>query len=68
MFSRFLKVATAMPHLMNKFYNGRFAPEFSDSMLKETIALVRDYISEMRIKSKTSEKIYMKTKYENFLQ
>ena len=50
MFSRFLKVAIAMPHLMNKFYNGRFAPEFSDSMLKETITQVRDYISEMRNK------------------
>ena len=50
MFSRFLKVAIAMPHLMSKFYNGRFAPEFSDSMLKETIAQVRDYISEMRNK------------------
>ena len=25
---------------MNEFYNGGFAPEFSVSMLKETIALV----------------------------
>ena len=31
---------------MNEFYNGGFAQEFSVSMLKETIALVRDYASE----------------------
>ena len=31
---------------MNEVYNGGFAPEFSVSMLKETIALVRDYVSE----------------------
>ena len=34
--------------VMNKVYNGGFAPEFSVSMLKEVIALVRDYVSEMR--------------------
>ena len=39
-FSRSLKVAIAMSNLMNEFYNGGFAPEFSVSMLKETIALV----------------------------
>ena len=39
-FFRFLKVAIAMSNLMNEFYNGGFAPEFSVSMLKETIALV----------------------------
>ena len=47
-FSRFLKVAIAMSNLMNEFYNGGFAPVFSVSMLKETIALVRDYVSETR--------------------
>ena len=33
---------------MNEFYNGGFAQEFSVSILKETIALVRDYVSETR--------------------
>ena len=33
---------------MNEIYNGGFAPDFSVSMLKETIALVRDYVSETR--------------------
>ena len=33
---------------MNKVYNGRFAPEFSVSMLKETIVLVQNYASETR--------------------
>ena len=33
---------------MNEFYNGRFTPEFSVSMLKETMALVPDYVSETR--------------------
>ena len=47
-FSRFSKVAIATSNFMNEFYNGRFAPEFSVSMLKETIALVRDYVSETR--------------------
>ena len=28
---------------MDEVYNGGFAPEFSVSMLKETIALVRDF-------------------------
>ena len=31
---------------MNEVYNGGFAPEFSVSMLKETIALVREYVCE----------------------
>ena len=39
-FSRFLKVSIATSNLMNEFQNGGFAPEFSVSMLKETIALV----------------------------
>ena len=33
---------------MNEVYNGGFPPEFSVSMLKEVIALVRDYVSETR--------------------
>ena len=33
---------------MNEVYNGWFAPEFRVWMIKETIALVRDYISETR--------------------
>ena len=33
---------------MNEFFNGRFTPEFSVSMLKETKALVPDYVSETR--------------------
>ena len=33
---------------MKKVYNGRFAPEFSVSLLKETITLVRDYVYETR--------------------
>ena len=33
---------------MNKFYNGGFAPGMSVSMLKESIALVRDYVSKTR--------------------
>ena len=37
-----------MLNFMNEFYNGGFAPEFSVSMLKETIALVGDYMSETR--------------------
>ena len=47
-FSRFSQVAIATSNFMNEFYNGGFTPEFSVSMLKETIALVRDYVSETR--------------------
>ena len=46
-FSRFSKVAIATSDFMNEVYNGGFSPEFSVSMLKETIALVRDYVSEI---------------------
>ena len=35
-----------MSNFMNEVYNGGLAPDFSVSMLKETIALVRDYVSE----------------------
>ena len=45
-FSRFSKVAIATSTFMNEFYNGGFAPEFSVSMLKETITQVWDYVSE----------------------
>ena len=47
-FSRFFKVAIAASNFMNEFYNGGFAPEFSVSMLKETIRLIRDYVSVTR--------------------
>ena len=47
-FSSFLKVIIATSNFMNEVYNGGFAPEFSVSMLKETIALVRDNVYETR--------------------
>ena len=47
-FSRFSKVAIATSNFMNEFYNGGFLPEFSISLFKEIIALVRDYASETR--------------------
>ena len=47
-FSRFLKVAVGKSNFINEVCNGRFAPEFRVSMLKETIALVRDYLSKTR--------------------
>ena len=40
-FSRFSKVTIAMSNFMNNFYNGGFSPEFSVSMLKEIVVLVR---------------------------
>ena len=46
--SRFLKVAIATSSFMNEIYNGGFAPEFSVSILKETIALIWDYVCETR--------------------
>ena len=33
---------------MKKVYNGGFAPEFSVSILKETIVLVQDHVSETK--------------------
>ena len=48
MISRFSKVAIATSNFMKQFYNGGFAPEFSVSVLKKTIALVQDYVSETR--------------------
>ena len=47
-FSRFSKVAIATSNFMKEFYNCRIAPDFSVSVLKETIALVRDYVYETR--------------------
>ena len=47
-FSRFSKGTIATSNFMKEFYNGEFAHEFSISMLKITIALVRDYGSETR--------------------
>ena len=47
-FSRFLKVAIATSNFINEVYNGRFTLEFSVSMLRETIALVPDYVSETK--------------------
>ena len=67
--SRFSKVATATSNFMKEFYNGGFAPEFSVSMLKKTHrASSRLCIWDEEVRSKTSWKIYMKTKYEISLQ
>ena len=61
-FNRFLELAIATSNSINKFYNSGFRPEFSISMSKETIALVRDYVSKKRgQKSKTRGKKCMKT-------
>ena len=58
-FNRFSKVAIAASNFMNEFFNGRFWSEFTVSVLKEIIALVRDCVSETRkIRSKTSWKSY----------
>ena len=45
---RFLKVAMAKLYFIKRAYNHEFAPEFSVSILKESIALVRDYVYEIR--------------------
>ena len=45
-FRRFSQVAIATSNFMNKFYAGECMPEFSVSMLKETITSFRDYVSE----------------------
>ena len=47
-FSRFSVEAIATSNFMSKFYNGGFLPEFSVSLLKEIIALVRDCVSETK--------------------
>ena len=60
-FSRFLKVAIATSNFIHEAYNGGFAPDFSVSILKETIALVWDYVSETREwKGKLAEKYMQK--------
>ena len=38
----------SLANFMNRDYNGQFMAEISVSMLKEIIALVRDYLSETR--------------------
>ena len=48
-FSRFLKVVVATSNFMNEVYNDRLAPEFSLSMLKETIAIVWNYAYEKSV-------------------
>ena len=54
---------------MNKVYNRGFAPEFSISMPKKTITLVRDYPHEAgKQKAKLAGKTDVKLKYEIFLQ
>ena len=47
-FSRSSKVAKAKSNFKNEFYNGRFARGITISMLKETIALVRNDVSKTR--------------------
>ena len=62
-------MAKATSDLMNKVYNRGFAPEFSISMPKKTIALVRDYPHEAgKQKAKLAGKTDVKLKYEIFLQ
>ena len=40
---------------MNEVYNGRFAPDFSVSVLKEIVALVQDYVSEISFSNKNTQ-------------
>ena len=42
----FSKVAIAASSFVNEFYHGRYGPEFSVSMRKETITLVQNCVSE----------------------
>ena len=56
-FSRFSEMAIATSNFMNNFYASGFTPEFSVSMLKKSIALFRDYVSEAsKQKRKLAEK------------
>ena len=50
-FSRSSKVAIATSNFMSKLYNGGLLAEFSVSVLKEIIRLVRHYLSETRIQN-----------------
>ena len=66
-FCRFLKMAIATSNFMNDVYNGGFLPEFNVSMLKETIALVWDYVSETRTwKGKLAEEYIWKRNMKSF--
>ena len=66
-FSRLLKVAIATSNFVNEVYNGGFAPEFRVSMIKETIALVGDYVFETREwKAKLAEKYIGKENMKSF--
>ena len=47
-FRRFSEVPIATSIFMTEFNNSGFAQEISISLLKEIIALVRDYVSETR--------------------
>ena len=47
-FSRLLKVTMATSNIMTEVYIGGIVPEYSVSMLKETIALVWHYVYETR--------------------
>ena len=56
MLSMFLKVAIATSNFMKEVYNGWFLPELSVTMLKETIAIVWEYVYEtMKWKAKLAE-------------
>ena len=48
MFNRFLKMVIGMWNFMNKVYNGRFAPNFSVSVLTETSSRILNYVYETR--------------------
>ena len=56
-FKRSFKMATS--NFMNEIYNGGFAPEFSISMLKEIITLVRENVYENSKQKAKLEKKYM---------
>ena len=65
--SIFLRVAIATSNFLNEVDNGGFAPEFSVSMLKETIALVRDYVTETRkYKARLAENYILKQNMKSF--
>ena len=49
----------ATSNFMNEIYNGGFAPEFSISMLKEIITLVRENVYENSKQKAKLEKKYM---------
>ena len=68
-FSRFSKVAIATSKFMSEFYNGGFSAELTVLMLKEIHhASSRLRVWNEEIRSKTSRKIYIKTKHDVFFQ